>query len=620
MIGARFVAGVVAARQTTAPWRPRGAMTLLAGDGWQVWATGYSPSEILSAGDGPTAALAVGLCLATAEEWQHAARSAATGAWGPATRQRGPYLTVLRDADDTMRVAGDRAGTVPVYWRTVGGLVLWATAATPLAAYTGASPNPAALLTPLAVRGVDPAGASHFTGVRRVPPGHALVLAPRRPPRTEPVPGRRAPLSLEDGAALLNETLTEAVARRAQRAHPLSADLSGGVDSSTLACLAATTGGPLLAVTYTDTAMAEQDDLRYARQIAAAVPAITHQVVHGAATVRHFDGLDGPGPLPHTDLPAYTLGLLAIKDAQLAPVAAAGSAAHLTGRGGDDVLDAVAAMVVDQYRAGHRLEAAQHATALARTWRTSAHRVLRQAAATHRTTYPQALAALAARLSGREVFGARPAPQEQLAWCGLMPGAGWLTPTGRDAVAELVAARAQDADPDAGPGEVAERLALELMGAGHAEYKQIARQRWGLDVHAPYLDTPVVDVCHAVPGWQRRRPGDFKPIARAAFTGTVPAFLLERHTKTAFTSSLYSGIRANAATLGRIIDSSRLADAALIDAARVRASLAAAVRGEAAPLAGLHALIVTELWLTTLPPRDTWWESTDQPQQQEALT
>jgi asparagine synthase (glutamine-hydrolysing) len=81
---------------------------------------------------------------------------------------------------------------------------------------------------------------------------------------------------------------------------------------------------------------------------------------------------------------------------------------------------------------------------------------------------------------------------EMLSWCGTTASAPWLTRAGRTAVADLVAARAGTADPHAGPGRVHERLALELMGDGHAAYDAIARQLWGLPVHAPFLDTSVV--------------------------------------------------------------------------------------------------------------------------------
>ncbi|MET7489387.1 asparagine synthase-related protein [Streptomyces sp. NPDC005538] len=83
------------------------------------------------------------------------------------------------------------------------------------------------------------------------------------------------PLSFADGSALVRETVTSAVARRAARTGRLSADLSGGIDSSTLTSLAAE-HAPLLAVTYTDARMGEQDDVRYAERIAAATPAIRH--------------------------------------------------------------------------------------------------------------------------------------------------------------------------------------------------------------------------------------------------------------------------------------------------------------------------------------------------------
>ncbi|MET8944577.1 hypothetical protein ABZX30_13590 [Streptomyces sp. NPDC004542] len=85
---------------------------------------------------------------------------------------------------------------------------------------------------------------------------------------------------------------------------------------------------------------------------------------------------------------------------------------------------------------------------------------------------------------------------------------------------------------------------------------------------------------------------------------------MNRQTKTAFTGSVYAGLRANAPALRRLLAGSVLAQAGLLDAGKTRAALDGAVRGEPAPLAGLHALIVSELWLATLPlARETWWET-----------
>ncbi|CAK7288455.1 asparagine synthase-related protein [Streptomyces misionensis] len=613
----RFACGTLRTGHDRAPgavWRPRGAHSAHDDSSCPIWTVGYDSGEVRSssAAGGTAGLLTVGYCLATDHEFDAATTAAARGEWAPATRLAGSYLTVVRTGS-TVRIAGDRAGTVTVYWLDDGQEVRWATAAAPLAAYAASEPDPAVLLAAFTLRGVDVlADHSYFPAVRRVPPGHALTLKPGSPPRTTPVPCA-AELSFADGAPLVREAVTTAVARRVAGEGRISADLSGGVDSSTITSLAAARTR-LLAVTYTDERMGEQDDVLYAEKVAADRTSITHAWVHGTRDgVQHFDGLADPAALPVTDTPAMTLGLLAIKAAQLAPVATYGTTAHLTGRGGDDVLDAVPSMVIDQYRAGKRLEATSRTIALARARHHAVHPLLRQAARTHATSYPQALTALAEELSGPGPLW-RPALMpvtQMLSWCGMTGAAPWLTRAARTAVADLVAARAETADAHAGPGQVHERLALEVMGDGHATYDAIARQLWGIPVHAPFLDTPVVDVCHAIPGWQRARPGDFKPLARAAFTGSVPAFLLNRRTKTAFTGSVYAGLRSNAPVLRRLLTGSLLAQSGLLDAAQAVAALEAAVRGEPAPLAGLHTLIVTELWLATLPlTRETWWEKT----------
>lgn len=598
-------------------WRPRGAQDAFDDGAAHIWTTGFEPGEVrrCSAPRGHTEVLAIGCCLATSEELSTARAKAERGNWAPAMRLPGSCLTVVRDRTG-LRIAGDRAGTMTVYWTPTREGVLWATAAAPLAAYIHAEPNPAVLLAAFTLYGVDvPAADSHFQTVHRVPPGHALVLAPGQRPRTEEVPALTSEQSFEEGAVAVCETLTTAVARRAANAGRISSDLSGGVDSGTITSLAAACGS-LLAVTYTDARMNEQDDMRYAERIAHDHTQITHAQIHGTrAKVQHFDGLEDTAVLPFTDTPSYTLGLLAIKAAQLAPATAYGSRAHLTGRGGDDVLDAVPMMVIDQYRAGHRLDALCRTATFARTRRAALWPVLGQAARTQRTTYPQALAALADAIGTAPDHTTRrrpgPAVSEMLAWCGMTAATSWLTRAGRAVVADLAGARAQTARPDTTPGALHERIALELMGDGHATFDQISRQQWDLPVHAPLLDDLVVDACHAIPGYARTRPGDFKPLARAAFTGHVPDYLLQRRTKTAFTGSLYAGLRANAPTLRRILHRSLLVQAGVLDGAKALASLDSAARGEPAPLAALHALVVTELWLDTLPTtRTAWWETT----------
>ncbi|WP_327170143.1 albusnodin/ikarugamycin family macrolactam cyclase [Streptomyces sp. NBC_01336] len=609
----RFVAGAVNTQSGAAcGYRPcHGVDVALAGPA-SMWTVGHEPSQVACspALGGTCEVVAVGTCLATEAELREARDAAERGTWEHTAHLPGSYLTVVRTGN-TVRVIGDRAGTMVVYWLRDRDQVLWSTSAAALAAYTHARPDTATLLAALTVHGIDHLGrSSYFAGVHRVPPGRALTLEPGRPPRTEAVAGRYARLDLHDGAQELAHHLHTAVRRRTEQTAKVSADLSGGIDSSALATLAAA-HTPVLAVTYTDRLLAEQDDLRYARRIAADTDAITHITVDGAAAgVGHFDGLQDPGLLPLTDSPSLSLGLLAIKRAQLHPAIEHGARIHLTGRGGDNVLDATPLSMVDLALTGGWRTAAHRLYAFARDRTAPVRSVFAQAARTARTTYPQALLALADTLTapGHQHTAAHRQAPELLSWCGRLAPA-WLTADGRTAVAKVVARAAAEAAPDALPGAEHERIALQRMGEEHATYDEIARQLWGLPMHAPYLDGPVIDACLAVPGWERWVPEDFKPLARTALTGAVPEHLLKRRTKTPMTQSLHLGLRTNAAPLRRIINDSVVAGAGLLDPGPVLAALDGAIRGERTPLGPLHQLITTELWLSTLPTRRSqWWE------------
>ncbi|MFI0742726.1 albusnodin/ikarugamycin family macrolactam cyclase [Streptomyces sp. NPDC021100] len=591
--------------------RLRGGREIKGLPGTRIWASGHEAGEVRTASSpGGAVLVTAGCCLATQQELTGAVAALERGDFARATRLPGSYLTVAR-TQDGMRVAGDQAGAMTVYWLPLDGQVLWATAAVPLAAVTGAQADLSLLLGSFMLTGVDIlADHSLFHGVRRVPPGHALALPDHGPARTTPARETVPSLSPGEGGQRMRAALQAAVGRRAQAAGRLSADLSGGIDSSSITCLAATSR-PLLAVTYTDAHLADDDDPRYARRLADTLPGITHRVVNGRDGDGHFAGLEDTAELPRTDTPSFTLGLLTLKDAQLAPVIAHGSSAHLTGRGGDDVLDAVRSHPVDLYLAGHRIEALRRAAGYARARRSSVHRMWGELLRTAATGYPQALAALAASL-GRPPAAGRPygaTPWEAMRWCSTTGSAPWLTRGGRRALSVLVETRAAQADPYVSPARLHERLGLELMADGHATFDTIARIRWGIPLHAPFLDTAIVDAALAIAPGERIRPGVYKALARTVFDGLVPDFLLHRPTKTTFSSSVYAGLRRHAPALRGIISGSALARAGLLDLRRVLEDLERAVQGVPAPLAGLHALVVTELWLTLLDTaRHTWWE------------
>ncbi|MFE2938487.1 asparagine synthase-related protein [Streptomyces sp. NPDC059255] len=614
----RFVVGISATSTGPPVLVPCNGTERLALPHGRVWTVGHATGECTVTGspDGSgIRLLTAGHCLADAGE-----RRAAMSAWrrghrGPAALLPGSHLTVLQSGGDTW-VFGDGAGVVPLYWREETGAVWWATAATPLAALNGAAPDLTWLLADMTVSGVDfRLDRAHFEGVRRIPPGSALVLKDHAVPHVIAFPAGPAALTLGEGARSVREALTTAVTRRAQATDRLTSDLSGGVDSSSVTCLAVAER-PVLAVTYTDARMAEDDDLLFAHRIAAEVGGITHRVVDARVEgVRHFDGLDEPDALPLTDLPSMSLGVLSLLAARLAPAAAHDSGAHLTGRGGDNVLAAPSSHRVDAMLAGHRLMALRRVTDFARTCRIEPWRAWRQLTTTARTPYSRALQHLGDRFTKPLPTAWRPAPVDALAWCSATASARWLTPAGRRAVAGLVTGRTPHSAGHSSPGALHDRLDLEWMAGEHATFDAIARQQWGVPIHAPFLDTAVTTACLAIPTFERAQPRVYKPLARVALARLVPNWLLTRQTKTLFTTSVFDGLTANAPALRRILTTSRLAEAGLLDVHRATADLEAAIAGAPAPLADLHHLIVTELWLarlTAAAAHTAWWQPAPQ--------
>src|SRR5262249_2624727 len=140
------------------------------------------------------------------------------------------------------------------------------------------------------------------------------------------------PTDLREAAPVARAALTEAVEARLG-GRPVSSDLAG-LDSTTLACLAARRGR-VTAVTFAD-ARLKDDDLAYAARTAAAVPGIDHHAVPGGVETVYYAAVGDIGGLPVTDAPnAYAI-TATIKRAVLATVLDhQGPGVHFTGSAGD---------------------------------------------------------------------------------------------------------------------------------------------------------------------------------------------------------------------------------------------------------------------------------------------
>lgn len=634
---------------------------LLWGDPDPLWAVGdWRPDEVrVVTVDAQTRIAVLGTCGASDEQLRIGLLAARGGALRHLTAWSGAYTAVVQ-VGRRITVGGDLAGARPVFYTPWAGGTAYATAALPLADLIEANLDFGHLAALLAAPDVPAAlhDSTPYEGVRRIPPGHALILrnGAREIAGYEPVASLAvaAPSADPDSAVDgVRDALIEAVRarlsaprhvpdidpgpvpgmgpaeRRAARGMPvpgIGADLSGGPASGTLALLAAGlpgmpgtvlghgtgAGERLLAVTFNDLAVGGRESELERAGTLAANPRLHHVVVTGGEETLPYAELDGP----LTDEPGPCLVTAARHRARLA----AGSADHFTGYGARQVLDAHPARLADLLMDRKRRHLVRPVAALAKADGSVfvPARVYGAARRLARTPYRVGLEMLADRLMHQrfdEPGGAVGASLAALTWARPGPAARWLT---GEALAE-VSVRLQGATHRSGvgpgqhPGDFRARAAL----ARHASDLRVLEQAVEIRsqrLHAPFLDNQVVRACRALPEALRVRPGARAEILRTVLEGAgvsdlPPGWGAPSHASSA--AATRTGLRVAADSLMSLFGTPLLAQAGLVEARVVRKALRAAAEGEPLPLDGLADLVSLELWLgRLLARRGTCWTGT----------
>ncbi|WP_328781801.1 asparagine synthase-related protein [Streptomyces canus] len=634
---------------------------LLWGDPDPLWAVGdWRPDEVrVVTVDTQTRIAVLGTCGASDEQLRVGLLAARGGALRHLTAWSGAYTAVVQ-VGRRITVGGDLAGARPVFHTPWAGGTAYATAALPLADLIEANLDFGHLAALLAAPDVPAAlhDSTPYEGVRRIPPGHALILrnGAREIAGYEPVASLAvaAPSADPDSAVDgVRDALVEAVRarlsaprhvpdidpgpvpgmgpaeRRAARGMPvpgIGADLSGGPASGTLALLAAGlpgmpgtvlghgtgAGERLLAVTFNDLAVGGREAELERAGTLAANPRLHHVVVTGGEETLPYAELDGP----LTDEPGPCLVTAARHRARLA----AGSADHFTGYGARQVLDAHPARLADLLMDRKRRHLVRPVAALAKADGSVLvpARVYGAARRLARTPYRVGLEMLADRLMHQrfdEPGGAVGASLAALTWARPGPAARWLT---GEALAE-VSVRLQGATHRSGvgpgqhPGDFRARAALARHASDLRVLEQAAEIR-SQRLHAPFLDNQVVRACRALPEALRVRPGARAEILRTVLEGAgvsdlPPGWGAPSHASSA--AATRTGLRVAADSLMSLFGTPLLAQAGLVEARVVRKALRAAAEGEPLPLDGLADLVSLELWLgRLLARRGTCWTGT----------
>ncbi|MGH8933470.1 MAG: asparagine synthase-related protein [Egibacteraceae bacterium] len=561
--------------ELTEPLRPQ-APQVVTHDSGRPWLMGrWRADQLVRGRAGRVRVAVIGCCPVTTAALSAAAgRIRTAGDVDRLAAQLPGSFHLVAAIGGQIRLQGSVSGLRRVFFTHVGPRVCGVTVASDradvLAGLAGSKVDErqlaGLLLTPSAPHPLG--GTCGWRGVHAVPDGHYLLFDPDRSDRSDSfgrVIGWWDPpdpvLPLTEGAPAVAETLAVAVAARTSAGGTISTDLSGGLDSTTLCCLAMDGPARLIAVTL-DGCDPHNDDTAWAKQAAAGLGDVEHQLFDPAQLPPRYADIRAAG---HGQDTPFTRVRNATRDTHLARLLVErGARSHLAGHGGDEVLQAPSPYLHTAFRAQPRI-AANHL----RGWRTRAGWPLAATARqlADRRGYQEWLAHTAATLT------APPAPRRtpDLGWGHALRAVPWATPDAVDAAISLLREAAANAQPFAPTRGQHAALQAIRTGARFARHLSQITARAGLVLELPYFDDRVVEACLAVRLDERATPWRYKPLLVEAMAGVVPAPLLARTTKGAYNADVRAGLRRHRADLAALCDDLFLAQLGLVDAEALRA-------------------------------------------------
>ncbi|MFE3073490.1 albusnodin/ikarugamycin family macrolactam cyclase [Streptomyces sp. NPDC059247] len=570
-----------------------------------LWRLGETPVHAVPTGGGRPRVLVIGWCGATTGQLRDL--SAEPVPTDVTWRWPGSYA-VVEECTECVVVHTDPAAAFPVYATRWDGGWAWATSARALASLTGADVDVGRIACAVLAPSVPPlvGGRTFFSGVEQLPPGSRVELprngGPLRRSTTwcpEPEPHRPA-------HRRLRRALTDAVALRVRADPSLSSDLSGGLDSTTVAVLAARSlSDPhvLDAVTIHPEGRLDGADLYYAGLAAASAGRISHRLLPLGAEHLPYGGITSvpatDEPAPSTLTQARLLGQFRWMRREF------GTRTHLTGDGGDSVLFRPPAQLCDLVRARRWRRTLREAYGWARLRRVPVVPLLRGAVTMAATRRSDALADLARYFSGGTAPGLG---RGNVRWVTPPPVPGWAGPLALGHVAEAAARAAAAPDPlrrfDASLHTLVDEI-REVARTARADAELAAS--CGIDLHNPFLDPSVIDAVLRDPLDHRPPVHGYKPLLVRAVGDLLPPAVAARTTKGSFEADHFTGMRENLADLQSLGDG-RLASLGLLDPALFRRHLRHAAAGVPMSLATLEQALMAEAWLRAhhRDPAPTW--------------
>lgn len=351
-------------------------------------------------------------------------------------------------------------------------------------------------------------------------------------------------------------------------------ELSGGLDSSSIACCAASLGIPVEAVSLTYPDSPSADERPWMRKVVERWPMPWRQI-------------DGDGLAPFSKWPDAPFGepnmsicTFAHSEALHRMAAEAGATVLLSGNGGDHVLlgDRVTPVFLADALLGGRFGALN--TALAQ-WR---------AAGAPTRSWRFMMAETAVRPAIDSLFGRTIRPGQSL------PAPSWLHPDliRRHRLDDRRGGPAGLRDGTVGGQHYRERVreASVLLSMNVNQYRAAVPLRY------PLLHRPLVAFMYGLPWEEKLRPGQDRVIQRRALKDILPPAVRRRVTKAGIEEPCMRGLKAGGARLvAELTEGSRLVHHGLVDQASWTRAAGLATRGMVEGLSLFMAAASLEIWL-----------------------
>lgn len=492
----------------------------------------------------------------------------------------GDWSLVLSDrVNHTTVLASDFAGVRPLYYHIQDGRVLWSSRLQSLVEATKISDLDEHYLAGFLTLGGYP-NHTPYKGIYSVPPGHAVCVSPDKTSIRRfwelPIGDVIRYRSEHQYEEQLRALFREAVAARLQTESPVLAELSGGLDSSSVVCMAnhlmRTSGASAKRLMGMSFSWRNSLDEPFIREVEShcgidGVHISTHDVPL-IAEAQVGDAMPEPAQPLRVSIAATAqrLGAKTILTGQNGDL--------VTGNWFDDSLQVAGSL--RRFRIGR---AWVEALAWSKILRRPIYDVLWRA---FQSALPPTLAPAALYATADGSYAPRSTETS------LLPG--FCQQTGRSESVSFISNTWMQAPPERRKYFYNLSLTLEMRTLQAPEPLQ------HLDYTHPFGHRPLVEFLMSIPAEILCRPGEPRRLMRSAFADLWPRKLRDRRSKGSFSAPWQEALRQ----LARVLLEAKqfhLVDRGVVDRTSVRSRLEGLCRGLDCNEYQLRQIILLELWL-----------------------